>query len=241
MSTAIVGDAGRACAASTSHGRVADHHRLVGRRPCPSAACDEVGLRLGPLDVGRGRPAVGEVARVEQVEVVLDLLALGRAGEDDRRGRRACRSSISSRAPSNGSTSSISSHVELPLGVADRRRRCSSSTSSPASAATSWSPPIPMWRCTRHGEHDPRGRRKASVQAMRPGRSCRRGSRRRRGSPQPRATPTRTRGIRFAPRGLPRTDSSRCPSRPSPARSSRSPRWPSGNLLRKVAGLSGCL
>ena len=45
---------------------------------------DEVGLGFGGLDVGRGRPAVGELPRVEDIEVVLDLLLLRRAGEHDR-------------------------------------------------------------------------------------------------------------------------------------------------------------
>src|SRR5215208_6146127 len=64
-------------------GGVADHDGL------PAAGLldrrrHEVGLRLGRLDVRRGRPAVDDAACVEQVEVVVDLVGLRRGGEHDR-------------------------------------------------------------------------------------------------------------------------------------------------------------
>ena len=64
-------------------GRVADHDRLA-------AACllhrglHEIGLRLGRLHVARVGPGVDQLAGVEQVEVVIDLVRLGRAGQHDR-------------------------------------------------------------------------------------------------------------------------------------------------------------
>lgn len=42
-------------------------------------------MGLGPLDVGRGGPTVDQVTGVEQIEVVIHLLLLGRAGEDHAR------------------------------------------------------------------------------------------------------------------------------------------------------------
>src|SRR3954454_6155878 len=62
---------------------VADHHGVV-------AACllhrrdDQIGLRLRLLHVARGRPVRGELAGHEQVEVVLDLVGLGRRRQHDR-------------------------------------------------------------------------------------------------------------------------------------------------------------
>ncbi|MGA7704557.1 MAG: hypothetical protein WB998_06635 [Solirubrobacteraceae bacterium] len=44
----------------------------------------EVGPGLGRLHVAGARPSVGEPARAEQVDVVLDLGLLGGACEDDR-------------------------------------------------------------------------------------------------------------------------------------------------------------
>ena len=63
--------------------RVADHHRVVGAGLLQRGV-DEVGLGLGLLDVVGARPGVDDVARVEQVEVVVELVGLRRAGEDDR-------------------------------------------------------------------------------------------------------------------------------------------------------------
>src|SRR3954470_8107590 len=62
-------------------GRVADHHRF------PAAGLferreHEVRLGLGLLDVGRGRPAVDEIADHEQVDVVVGLVGL-RGGSED--------------------------------------------------------------------------------------------------------------------------------------------------------------
>ena len=62
-------------------GRVADHHRL----PAPDLVDGrdhQVGVGLGPLDVGRGRPGLDQVAGVQQAQVVVDLVALARAGQD---------------------------------------------------------------------------------------------------------------------------------------------------------------
>ena len=79
--TAIVGTPAR-LAASHVPRRVADHHRVVGvGAGLLERGVHEVGLGLGRLDVGRAGPAVGELARVEQVEVVVDLVVLGGAGE----------------------------------------------------------------------------------------------------------------------------------------------------------------
>ena len=48
----------------------------------------EVGLGLGGLHVARGGPAVHELAGVEQIEVVVHLVGLGRAGQHHRVARR---------------------------------------------------------------------------------------------------------------------------------------------------------
>src|SRR5436190_7864021 len=53
-------------------GRVADHQPAV-RARLGERRVDEIGLRLGRLDVGRGGPVVGELARIEEVEVTVDL------------------------------------------------------------------------------------------------------------------------------------------------------------------------
>ena len=54
----------------------------------PPALASAAWIRSGSgfvcLHVGGGRPGVGELARVEQLEVVVDLLLLGRAREHDR-------------------------------------------------------------------------------------------------------------------------------------------------------------
>ena len=105
VSTAIVSTpafAGRAAVP----GRVADHHRRAAADAL-QRGLHEVGRGLGLLDVADARPRVGEPARVEQVEVVLDLVGLGRAGAGPRGAPRRLRSTISSRAPCSGSTSSI--------------------------------------------------------------------------------------------------------------------------------------
>ena len=64
-------------------GRVADHDRRRRRRAFSSAARTRSGSGLVALDVGRRRPAVGQLARVEQVEVVVDLVGLAPRGEHD--------------------------------------------------------------------------------------------------------------------------------------------------------------
>ena len=82
--------------------------RPARRPPSRSPPATRSGSRLGALDVARVRPVVGQLARVEQVEVVLDLVGLGRRGQDDgvARARRARRPA--SRASANGRTSWIS-------------------------------------------------------------------------------------------------------------------------------------
>src|SRR5215217_4466228 len=62
-------------------GRVADQHRLAAP-DLVHGRVDQVRVGLGPLDVGRGRPGLDQLAGVQQVEVVLDLVALARAGQD---------------------------------------------------------------------------------------------------------------------------------------------------------------
>ncbi len=49
-----------------------------------TAALDQVGLGLGSLDVGRARVRLDQLAGVEQLDVVLDLVLLRRAREDQR-------------------------------------------------------------------------------------------------------------------------------------------------------------
>ena len=82
MSTPIVATPAR-LAASQSHVESPtitrrSAARLVDRRVTRS------GSGLVRSHVGRARPAVGELARVEQVEVVVDLVLLGRGGEHER-------------------------------------------------------------------------------------------------------------------------------------------------------------
>ena len=89
-------------------GRVADHHR-VAAAGLLDGRLHEVRLGLRRLDVRGGRPAVGELAGVEQVEVVVDLLLLGRAGEHDRVAAALQVLDQARARPSSGSTSSISS------------------------------------------------------------------------------------------------------------------------------------
>src|SRR4051794_35366136 len=62
---------------------VADHHRVVGPGAVEGGA-DKVGLRLGRLDVVVGRPRIHELAGVEEIEVVVDLLLRRRARQDRR-------------------------------------------------------------------------------------------------------------------------------------------------------------
>ena len=44
---------------------------------------DEIGLGLGGLDIGGRGPRIGQLASVEQVEVVIDLVRLGGGGQHD--------------------------------------------------------------------------------------------------------------------------------------------------------------
>ena len=64
-------------------GRVADHHGLAAAGLLHRGH-HEVGLGLRGLDVVGRRPVVRELAGVEQVEVVVDLVLLRRAGEHHR-------------------------------------------------------------------------------------------------------------------------------------------------------------
>ena len=110
---------------------------------------DQVGVRLRRLDVGRGGPARRR--------------ARGRrAGPGSARPPRPGPSSPAPRCPR--AASAPRSARARPPAVAPRRsarrrapprtrgwsRRADRSRSSPPSAATSWSPPIPMWRWIRH-------------------------------------------------------------------------------------------
>ena len=132
---------------SQSHVRVADHHRL------PAAGLldrggHEVGLGLGRLDVGRGGPAVDERARVEQLEVVVDLVGLGGGGQHDgvarpRAGRRSARARPRTARPRRSATCTAPSRRRARPRPARRR------TPRETREATSWSPPIPMWRWMR--------------------------------------------------------------------------------------------
>jgi hypothetical protein len=61
-------------------GRVADHD-TVAAAGFLERRHHEVGLGLGRLDVGGGGPAVRELAGIQEVEVVVDLLLLCRAGQ----------------------------------------------------------------------------------------------------------------------------------------------------------------
>src|SRR5436305_894707 len=63
---------------------IANHHRVTALPVDPGKrGLDEVRLGLCGFDVRRGGPPVGEPARIEQIEIVLHLLLLGRAGEHD--------------------------------------------------------------------------------------------------------------------------------------------------------------
>src|SRR5438093_10672805 len=81
VSTATVWTPAR-FAALTSHGVSPTITALARAEPVERRE-HEVGFGLGLLDVGRRGPPVGEVASVEQVEVVVDLLLLGRARQHD--------------------------------------------------------------------------------------------------------------------------------------------------------------
>src|SRR4051794_5359171 len=59
------------------------HHDGRAAADLLEGAVDEVRRGLRVLHVARRRPRVGELTRVEQVEVVLDLVGLRRAGEHD--------------------------------------------------------------------------------------------------------------------------------------------------------------
>src|SRR5215217_132645 len=61
-------------------GRVADQHRLA-TPDLVDGRVHQVRVGLGLLDVGRGRPGLDQVAGVQQVQVVVDLVALARAGQ----------------------------------------------------------------------------------------------------------------------------------------------------------------
>jgi hypothetical protein len=56
-------------------GRVADHHRLAAAGLLDGGD-DQVRVGLGLLGVGRGRPGLDQVAGVQQVQEVVDLVAL---------------------------------------------------------------------------------------------------------------------------------------------------------------------
>src|SRR3954469_22771695 len=62
--------------------RVADHDGVARSRLC-ERSLDEVGLRLRRLDVVLRRPAVGDVAGVHQLDVLLEVLLDRGACEDD--------------------------------------------------------------------------------------------------------------------------------------------------------------
>src|SRR5690348_11754044 len=63
--------------------RIADHQAVVGAGLLERGA-NEVGLRLRRLDVVVGRPAVGQLPRVEQLQVAVELILRRRAREHDR-------------------------------------------------------------------------------------------------------------------------------------------------------------
>ena len=88
-------------------GRVADHHRLAAAGLLDARPSRGPARAWWPDVVARG-PPVGQVARVEQVDVVLHLLRLRGAGEHDAVAALACRSTIRSRASFIGSTSGMS-------------------------------------------------------------------------------------------------------------------------------------
>ena len=94
------GDAGLAGSVHVPRS-VADHH-CASRRAVHALkrGVDEVGRRLGRLDVGRSGPRIRQFATVEEVEIVLDLGLLRRARKDDRvtSAAQACRSSASMRS-----------------------------------------------------------------------------------------------------------------------------------------------
>src|SRR5215217_4123345 len=62
-------------------GRVADQDRLA-TPDLVDGRVHQVRVGLGPLDVGRGRPGLDQLAGVQQVQVMVDLVALARAGQD---------------------------------------------------------------------------------------------------------------------------------------------------------------
>jgi len=63
-------------------GRVADQHRLVGAGLLQRRK-HQVGFWFGLGDVGGGRPPVGQPTGVEQVQIAIDLVGLGRAPPED--------------------------------------------------------------------------------------------------------------------------------------------------------------
>ncbi len=201
------------------------------------AACSRSGSGLVLLDVARGRPAVDEVARVEQVEVVLDLVGLGRGGQ-----HHACaprpEALDQARARPRAAAPRRSAPCTAPSRRRGRPRRARRRTPRPPARRRAGRRPS---RCG-GGSATSGGRRRTAgtpgTTRSRGGSWCRRACRRRRGSLRAGRPPTRSRRCaparRARPRRTPRPPWRRTPggrrgcARTRGPRRRRPPRRPSG-------------
>ena len=105
-------------------------------------------MRLRPLDVGGGGPAVHQRRARRAGRGSGRPRAASRSSRARPRARARAATSIRRRAAGEGPHLADQLHVAVLLGVADRSPS-RSSTSSPQSEPTSWSPPMPMCRWIR--------------------------------------------------------------------------------------------